>query len=218
MTLEIKSISLKRNNKTLFSDINLKLRKSQILIIKGSNGSGKSSLLEVIVGILNATSGKVYLNGSCEKMLYNRDYLYLAHNNYLKEELTVEENLMLWSKLCKKKLSVSNLLKKLEYFDLKSFFNESVKYLSLGQKRKVALSKLLLSQSNLWVLDEPTNGLDSVSEEKFISLVSRHKKNGGMAIITTHLRLKLDANILLDLNKQKKKIKTSLILDSWGNL
>lgn len=220
MILEIKSINLIRNKKLLFKDLNLKLLKSQILILKGSNGIGKSSLLEMIVGIIEEEKGEICFNGlnlGKHKKLFNSNFLYIGHSNFLKEELTVIENLMIWTKICGIKIEKKEIINKLNYFKIKNLSHQTISNLSLGQKRKVALSKLLISDAKIWILDEPTNSLDYKSVNQFKNLMYEHQKKNGSAIITTHIDLKLKSFLVMNLDKlNANKIKKDP--EKWENL
>ena len=114
MILEVKSICLKRNKKLLFKDLSLNLNKSQILILKGSNGVGKSSLLEAIVGMLELSAGEIKINGR-SNLQSNNSFTYIGHNNSLKEELTVIENLRLWVKLNNQTFADIEIIEKLSF-------------------------------------------------------------------------------------------------------
>ena len=220
MILEIKSINLIRNKKLLFKNLSLKLLKSQILILKGSNGIGKSSLLEMIVGIIEGEKGGIYFNGlnlGKHKKLFNNNFLYIGHSNSLKEELTVIENLMIWANICGIKIKKKEIINKLNYFKIKNLSHQTISNLSSGQKRKVALSKLLISDAKIWILDEPTNSLDYKSVNQFKNLVYEHQKKTGSAIITTHVELKLKSFLVMDLDKLNvNKIKKDP--EKWENL
>ena len=217
MILEVKSICLKRNKKLLFKDLSLNLNKSQILILKGSNGVGKSSLLEAIVGMLELSAGEIKINGR-SNLQSNNSFTYIGHNNSLKEELTVIENLRLWVKLNNQTFADIEIIEKLSFFKINHLSGHQINLLSTGQKRKVALSKLLFSNCKLWILDEPINSLDKDSRNQFNLLIEQQKKRNGSILITTHLDLGLKSLIKIDLDLLKKKGVTNINPNNWNNL
>ena len=217
MILEVKSICLKRNKKLLFKDLSLNLNKSQILILKGSNGVGKSSLLEAIIGMLELNGGEIRINGK-SNLHSNNMFTYIGHNNSLKEELTVIENLRLWIKLNNQIFEDFEIIQKLSFFKINHLFDHQINLLSAGQKRKVALSKLLFSNCKLWILDEPINSLDKDSRNQFNILIEQQQKKKGSILITTHLDLDLMSFINVDLDILKKKGVTHIDPNNWNNL
>ena len=217
MILEVKSICLKRNKKLLFKDLSLNLNKSQILILKGSNGVGKSSLLEAIVGMLELSAGEIKINGK-RNLQSNNNFTYIGHDNSLKEELTVIENLRLWIKLNNQTFEDMEIIQKLSFFKINHLFDHQINLLSAGQKKKVALSKLLFSNCKLWILDEPVNSLDKDSRNQFNLLIEQQKKRNGSILITTHLDLGLKSLIKIDLDLLKKKGVTNINPNNWNNL
>lgn len=219
MLLELKSVTLKRNKRILFKRVNLKLEKSQIVLIKGKNGIGKSSLLEFMVGFTLENSGSKFSNFGLAKSqsLMKSKIFYLGHQNCLKENLTVFENLKIWKNLFGIELAKDMLIDGLKYFDLYEFSDSLVNKLSMGQKRKVALTKLLFLKKITWFLDEPTNGLDSSSEEKFLLLLKNHQKSGGSVVMSTHSNLSIPESSTLNLEPFLLSNKSNHF-DSWDML
>ena len=218
MFLKIDSISIQRNKKLLFQDFNLNLKKSQTLILKGSNGIGKSTLLETIAGILETKRGKILIDTNKLLSGVQKKILFIGHENCLKDSLSVFENLNVWLRLNKIKLSKKQITKKLSFFKIDNLCDSSLKSLSMGQKRKVALSKLLFTESFVWILDEPTNGLDAQSERKFLSLLDAHQKKGGSTILSSHLEFQFKTALIIDLNKFAFQKKTHPEFNSWEML
>ena len=219
MILKVHSIILKRNNQLLFKNFSLNLQNSQIIILRGENGVGKSSLLLSIIGLIDLESGYISIDGiHSNKINANKSelFFFLGHDNCLKENLTVLENLKIWTSLINLRLKDKDIIKKLHYFNINNFFDYPIKNLSEGQKRRVALSKLLFVNSNLWVLDEPTNGLDNNSETLFEKLLETHQNKGGAVILSSHNNFKLRNHKVVKINKIKSE-KTSEIVD-WNDL
>ena len=215
MHLNINSINLKRTNKILLVNFNLKIKEAQIVILSGDNGSGKTSLLEAICGIISVSMGKINLFHKKKLVKRYSDYIfYLGHQNALKSELSVYENLFLWTKLSSLKVSRELIEEKLQYFQIENIKNIEIKRLSLGQKRKVALTKLLLTNCKIWLLDEPMNGLDPKSEEKLFELINIHQKNKGITVLSSHKKIVFKDVKEINLNKYKSK-KKLVNYDSW---
>tara|TARA_Y100000590_G_scaffold242617_3_gene272681 strand:- start:11382 stop:11987 length:606 start_codon:yes stop_codon:yes gene_type:complete len=190
---EIKNISCIRGNKLLFKNINFKLNNKELLIIKGANGSGKTSLLRILSGLLSPISGSVIFNKkdvNLSKEEYFKHFDYIGHENAIKNSLTVKENLKFYIKI-RKNLNEINLEKAVKTFNLKNLLDIKVENLSSGEKRRVTLSKLLLSKSKIWFLDEPTNGLDKKNTLNFLEILKKHLRFNGIAIIASHDEIKI---------------------------
>ncbi len=154
----------------------------------GPNGSGKSTLLRICAGLLRPDAGALTLNG--EDGIDNPGILhaahhYIGHANGLKSALTVVENLSVWRSLFGT-ASDAGLDHALSTFGLAKMAETPAHYLSAGQKRRVALSRLLLEERSIWLLDEPLNGLDEKHAAILIDCLSQHTRSGGMAIVATH--------------------------------
>ncbi len=222
MILEIQSIKLKRNRRLLFNDFNLKLNKSQIMILLGDNGSGKSSLMDAIAGLIKPEKGSIKVNNTrIEEMdsLKRIFFTYLPHKDSLKDNLTVKENLEIWLNLSKASHRNINFEKGLEFFNLKNLQFTLVRNLSEGQRKKVSLTKLLFSKSSLWLLDEPFNNLDKRSTIKFKKLVKKKTLLGGAVLMSSHVDFKINKCLIKDLNKNMEKLRQKdLNLNNWNKL
>ena len=200
---EIKNISCIRGNKLLFKNLNFKLNNNQLLVIKGANGSGKTTLLKILSGLLNPISGSIIVNKrniNLSKDEYFKQFEYIGHENAIKSALTVRENLNFYLKI-KKSLDKKNFEKAIETFNLKNLIDIKTENLSSGEKRRVSLSRLILSNSKIWFLDEPTNGLDKKNTLIFFKILKHHLNSNGLAIIASHDEIKIkNKNINLILN------------------
>ena len=159
---EIKNISCIRGNKLLFKNLNFKLKNQELLVIKGANGSGKTTLLKILSGLLKPLSGSIIFdkkNINTSKDEYLKLFEYIGHENAIKNALTVRENLNFYLKI-KKNLKKENFKNAIKIFNLKHLLDIKIENLSSGEKRRVSLSRLILSNSKIWFLDEPTNSLD----------------------------------------------------------
>ena len=141
MHLNINSINLKRTNKILLVNFNLKIKEAQIVILSGDNGSGKTSLLEAICGIISVSMGKINLFHKKKLVKRYSDYIfYLGHQNALKSELSVYENLFLWTKLSSLKVSRELIEEKLQYFQIENIKNIEIK--KKGCFNKTSVNKM----------------------------------------------------------------------------
>ena len=200
---EIKNISCIRGNKLLFKNLNFKLNNNQLLVIKGANGSGKTTLLKILSGLLNPISGSIIVNKKNINLLkdeYFKQFEYIGHENAIKSALTVRENLNFYLKI-KKSLDKKNFEKAIKIFNLKNLLDIKIENLSSGEKRRVSLSRLILSNSKMWFLDEPTNGLDKKNALIFFKILKQHLNSNGLAIIASHDEIKIkNKNFNLTLN------------------
>ena len=212
MILEIDSITLKRSNKVLFTNFSLNVNKSQIIIFTGDNGVGKSSLLEAISGVLKVHKGKIKKSENAQNVFY------IGHENCLKEDLSVFDNLKIWCDTSRLKVDSKKIFEGLKSFNMTELTYQSVKKLSQGQKRRVALTKLFFTNSPLILLDEPLSGLDLKSENNFLKIIDKKRELGKTIILSSHNHLKLKDQILINLNNYTSNIKPTNKHDSWDSL
>jgi len=198
MSLEVKNLQCIRGDRELFSDLSFKLDASQLMMLEGQNGSGKTTLLRSLCGLYLQDQGEILWDGIPIKKQdedYRRELLYLGHLNGIKADLTVIENLRINSALSNKKAgenpSTDELMDALDTIGLYAFEDFPSSQLSQGQKRRVALARLLISKAKLWILDEPFVALDVAAVELLQSIIAKHVDNGGMVILTTHQEVPL---------------------------
>ena len=222
MVLEIISVYFHRNKRLIFHNFNLKLAKSQIIILIGENGVGKSSLFDLSVGILKPEKGVIKINEIPINEIDQKKkdlFTYLPHKDSLKDYLTVEENLINWLELIDIKIRKEKLLKSLKFFKLDNLKNNLIGNLSQGQRKKVSLTKLLLSRCNLWILDEPFNGLDTNSINKTKKMICNHKANGGSVLLASHINLNIEGSKRIFIKSPKLKISNKIAnFDSWEKI
>ena len=200
---EIKNISCIRGNKLLFKNLNFKINNKELLVIKGANGSGKTTLLKILSGLLKPISGSIIINKKNINILkdeYFKYFEYIGHENAIKTALTVRENLNFYLKI-KRNLATKNFEKTIKIFNLKNLLDIKVENLSAGEKRRISLSRLILSNSKIWFLDEPTNGLDKINTVIFFKILKQHLQLNGLAIVASHDDIKIkNKNINLSVN------------------
>ena len=202
--LEAHDIEVTRGNRRLFSDISLALTPGTLLLVTGSNGSGKTSLLRALCGLLTPAAGEIRWHGEHIRVLreeYWKNLIYIGHHNALKDELTTSENLAILCALSGIRTDQEQQRQALTHFGLAGRERLPAKSLSQGQRRRTALARLsLCSTLPLWVLDEPFAALDSAAVSQVQSTVGGHLANGGMVVMTTHQHAPIPAPVITELN------------------
>jgi heme exporter protein A len=195
--LEVKNLSCVRGDRRLFSDINFALTPGTLVQVTGPNGSGKTSLLRIICGLSSPEAGEVRWQGANIRSLgeeYFTVLTYVGHQNGLKDELTSLENLSFSSALSGRPITKEQAAGILERMGLTGRENLPARFLSQGQRRRLALARLLSSSVPLWILDEVLTSLDQAAAGLMTSLLEDHLAGGGMTIVTTHHELKVNAS------------------------
>lgn len=186
--LAVEHLQCIRDDRVLFDDLNFSLNSGQLLQIEGHNGSGKTSLLRILCGLTLPAEGIVYWNNQDIQEIksnYWSTLTYIGHAHGIKAELTPLENLAMAQALATKLISV-DLADALEQVGLYGFEDVPTRTLSAGQQRRVALARLLVCDTQLWILDEPFTALDKAAISMIENLLDAHAKQGGMAILTSH--------------------------------
>ena len=184
--LIVNNLSCQRGYKLLFENLSFELNSGEVLKVSGPNGSGKTSLMKILAGLSSFETGSIdYDDTKINSERYNLDFLYLGHLAALSPELSCLENLKYSMRLGNDNLDLdfSDVLEKV---GLEKFENELVGKLSAGQKKRIALSLLFITQSKVWLLDEPFSALDSKAIKIIETRVEDHCNSGGICILTTH--------------------------------
>lgn len=191
MRLIADNLGAERGGEPVFSGISFGLGDGEGLVVTGPNGSGKSTLLRVVAGLLPPAGGTIRIeDGGEEWPTPEAASHYLGHQNAMKTALTVEENLRFWQEFCgAPHLDVAEAL---DMVGLPGVASLPFGYLSTGQKRRVSIAKLLVGYRPVWLLDEPTAGLDAASERQFAALMGAHLEDGGIIVAATHIPLGLE--------------------------
>lgn len=201
--LNVNNLQCIRGERELFSDLSFSLKNHQLMRIEGQNGSGKTTLLRTLCGLYLPEQGEIlWQQISIKKQLddFHRDLFYLGHQNAIKSDMTVIENLRFNCRLAGQNPDEKNLLQALDTIGLYAFEDFPVGQLSQGQKRRVALARLLITTSPLWILDEPFVALDAAAVELLQGIIAKHIEKGGMAILTTHQEVPLTSGELVRIN------------------
>jgi heme exporter protein A len=198
--LEAAGLECVRQQRKLFSGLSLRLGAGESLRVAGANGSGKTSLLRILCGLLLPDAGEVRWKGERIRSLreeYSKQTVYLGHAPAVKDELTPEENLAIAARLSGMEVPVERIKSALARFQVPGAF---VKRLSQGQKRRAALARLCLSETvPLWLLDEPFTALDAQGIGLLRELIEAHTRRGGMVAYTTHQDPGIAASRVLEL-------------------
>lgn len=192
MRIIAENLCAERGGEPVFSGLNFALSHGEGLIVTGDNGSGKSTLLRIVAGLLAPSSGSVSLQADDLNEWPDLETAchYLGHANAMKTALSVEENLRAWQDFCGN--AHMNIDEALDMVGLPQVGHLPFGYLSTGQKRRTSIARLLVSYRPVWLLDEPTAGLDAGSEKQFSALMRAHMDDGGIVIAATHIPLGLE--------------------------
>jgi heme exporter protein A len=192
--LEVGNLACSRGDHRLFSGLSFTLHPGQIMQVQGANGSGKTSLLRTLCGFIQPDDGQILWRGKRVRELgedYFAELLYLGHLNAIKDELSALENLQMSAGLAGYTVSEKQAIAVLRRMGLQRREHLPVRVLSQGQRRRVALARLLTSDAHLWILDEPLTALDVGAVGLMQELIGEHLSNGGMTIFTTHQPLQV---------------------------
>lgn len=186
--LEAVELSCERDWRLLFERLDLRIAKGEMLQIAGPNGSGKTSLLRLLSGLMQPTSGEVLLHGQgleSQRDELARNLLWIGHAAGIKGLLTAEENLT-WLCALHQPAGRDEIWRALAEVGLRGFEDVPCHTLSAGQQRRVGLARLYLSAPPLWILDEPFTALDKHGVAQLERHLAAHCEQGGLVVLTTH--------------------------------
>ncbi|MEM8811115.1 MAG: heme ABC exporter ATP-binding protein CcmA [Pseudomonadota bacterium] len=199
--LVLANVACERGGLLIFAGLSLTVRAGTAVQITGRNGAGKSSLLRLVAGLLEPSAGHIRFDGIAADETRADHCHYLGHENGLKRQLTVRDNLAFWEAVYGP--SGRDPDDALLAVGLERLADLPAGFLSAGQKRRVAIARLLVSQRLLWLLDEPNAALDRQADGILGDLVTAHLRNGGLAIAATHMPLPFPVAETLDLTGLK---------------
>ena len=183
------NLSFQRNNKKIFSKLNISLSPKKIIHLRGRNGIGKTTLIKILTNMLLPSSGEIYWNGKNIKKNLNEFFsnlTYIMDTQTSKIEMTVIENIIFWKKLFSSPIELKEIDAIINSLLLEDYKNTKVNYLSTGEIKKLELCRLVIEQKKLWILDEPYVGLDELMINLINETFKNHIANGGMIIFSSH--------------------------------
>lgn len=186
--LEARAVHLWRGEKHLLRGVSFALYSGELLQVVGPNGVGKTSLLRSVAGLLPVESGEIFWQGQQlpeGRDDFHRELAYLAHVNGLKTDLTALENLR-YGVSVRREVATEELLETLRLLRIEGCADLPVRALSAGQKRRVALARIMLTRAALWILDEPITNLDKAGIALFEARIAEHINSGGMVLTAAH--------------------------------
>jgi heme exporter protein A len=191
-------LSCIRGERLVFAGLSFRLEAGGALLLHGPNGSGKSSLLRLIAGLARPAGGIVAWNGADvaeDRAAHRARLAYVGHADAVKPALTVAENLAFWSAM----RGGGDVTGALARLGLARHSAVAGRFLSSGERRRLALAQLAVAGAELWLLDEPTVGLDTASQAALEALITEHRRSGGMVALSTHTTIALDKADAIDL-------------------
>jgi heme exporter protein A len=198
MQIKAENLSCERGGRLVFSNQNFSLGSGEFLQLTGPNGSGKSSLLRLLANLGEPSLGKITLEGGSSELTLGQQAHYIAHSDASKSALSVNENLIFWRDF----LGGGDLTRALDSMNLSPLADYPVALLSAGQKRRLALARLALVPRAIWLLDEPSVGLDEASQKLLVVLMNKHLTAEGLIIAATHVPLGVKPQKNLHLGEQ----------------
>lgn len=186
--LEGRALACRRGGRTVFRALDLAAAPGDLLVLRGANGTGKSSLLRLLAGLLAPSEGRLAWDGEAvdeDPAAHRRRVAYVGHTDALKPTLTPAEHMRFHAAL--RAAPGDACAAALDAFGLGALAGVPARFLSQGQRRRAALARLVAAPAALWLLDEPTNGLDAASVEALARAVARHRASGGIVVAATHL-------------------------------
>jgi heme exporter protein A len=196
MKITATGLACERGGRTVFTDVNFTVESGNFLQLTGPNGAGKSSLLRLIAGLGDPVQGHLKLERGDGDLSLGEQAHYIAHGEASKSALSVAENLMFWRDF----LGGGDLVGALAAVNLASLADYPVALLSEGQKRRLTLARLALASRPIWLLDEPSVGLDADSQKLLVGLMRHRLKTNGIIIAATHVPLGLEPDQSLRLS------------------
>ncbi len=198
--LTIDNLSCSRGNNILFKNLGITLGDNCILVIRGENGCGKTTLLETITCLRKAAAGRILYANKDVSGEHFREYCdiiqYIGHKTAIKPQLTVKENIEFWASL---KGNIQAVQAAISFWGLKKYENTICAALSAGYQKRVALAKLMVTNATIWLLDEPFVNLDEDGKNTLATLIASRCERGGTVVVTAHGEVPFVGCLELDL-------------------
>jgi heme exporter protein A len=199
MRLRGRDIRCVRGGREVLSGLDFEVSAGEALAVTGPNGSGKTSLLRIIAGLLALAGGSIDLEGGDDELTLSDQAHYLGHRDAMKPALTVEENLSFWRNFLGGDAAdarASAVAENLAAVGLDHAAHLPAAYLSAGQRRRLSIARLLATRRPIWLLDEPTSALDAAGQALFSGLMDEHLARGGLIVAATHGPLGIESKEL----------------------
>jgi heme exporter protein A len=196
--LEARGLRCERDERLLFEGLAFTLRAGEVLQLAGPNGSGKTTLLRALAGLSTRVEGELLWCGrplAAARWDYLRETLYIGHEPAVKPGLSARENLR-WHAALWQRAGSCGIDRALAAIGLGRFLDTPALQLSAGQRRRVALARLLLSPARMWILDEPFTAIDHAGVAQIEELIAAHARAGGAVLLTTHHRLAIGEDVV----------------------
>jgi heme exporter protein A len=184
MQLSGRGVRCVRGGREVFSGLDFAISAGEALAVTGANGSGKTSLLRMIAGLLALSEGSINLEGGEQELTLAEQAHYLGHRDALKPALSVLENLSFWRNFLGGE--IFDARQSLKLAGIEHAAHLPAAYLSAGQRRRLSIARLLTVRRPIWLLDEPTSALDAAGEALFADVMGDHLARGGIVIAATH--------------------------------
>ena len=197
--LIIKNLECFREERTIFQRLSCEIESNQTMLVRGKNGSGKTSFLRLVAGYLKNYNGKVLFNDN-DLQQNNEpltDFRFVGQKNSLKDNLTVRKNIEMWQLIYHTKKDINKIV---DLLDIRMLLNKDINTLSDGQKKRVSLSRLLISKAKVWLLDEPLVYLDLNKVKLLEDIILQHNDAGGITLYTSNTNIDLNYDHLINMD------------------
>jgi len=185
--IEVQNLSFARGNHLILKNVNLQVRAGEVMILRGPNGHGKTTLLSNITKMIEPLEGTIFYQGEeVDDYIASKTFLFIGENSFAFDQLTLDQNIDYWLAIHNVKFSKSIREQSIQFLFQGVNLKKKYYQLSFGQKKKLQLLLLMLVNKPVWILDDPFNGLDVDSINKITTLIIKKKQNNGIVIIATH--------------------------------